>query len=64
MQLSLDLLLLTEDELQVARKQVRDMAYFKWQAAGRPSDGALTFWREAEREWINYHYVPDRYQMT
>ena len=56
----LDSLLLTEDELKVARKQVREMAYFKWQAAGSPEDDALRFWLEAEREWIEYYYVPDR----
>ena len=60
MQQCLDLLLLTADELDAARKQVQKMAYFKWQAAGCPNDDALTFWREAELEWIEYFYVPDR----
>ncbi len=64
MQPSLDLLLLTEDELKAAKKQVREIAYFKWQAAGCPEDDALTFWLEAELEWIDYYYVPDRYQMS
>ena len=60
MQPCLDSLLLTEDELKAARKQVQGMAYFKWQAAGCPEDDALTFWLEAELEWIEYYYVPDR----
>ena len=62
MQLCLDSLLLTEDKLKAARKQVQEMAYYKWQAAGCPEDDtlALTFWREAEIEWIEYYYVPDR----
>ena len=60
MQPCLDLLLLTEDELKAARKHVEEIAYFKWQAAGCPKEDALTFWREAELEWIEYDYVPDR----
>ena len=56
----LDSLVLTEDELQVAREQIEKLAYFKWQAAGSPDDATLTFWREAELEWIAYQYVPDR----
>jgi hypothetical protein len=60
MQPCLNSLLLLEDELKAARKQVQKIAYFKWQAAGCPEDNALTFWREAELEWIEYYYVPDR----
>ena len=61
MQLCLESLLLTSSELRAARKEVRKMAYFKWEQAGRPEDDADRFWREAELEWIEYHYVPDRY---
>jgi hypothetical protein len=57
----LDLLWLTDGELKAARKQVQEMAYFKWRAAGCPTENALMFWREAELEWIEYYYVPDRY---
>ena len=60
MQPCLESLLLTEDELKAARKHVREIAYFKWQDAGSPEDDALTFWQEAELEWIEYYYVPDR----
>lgn len=61
-ELHLELLLLTEAELQAAREKVQEMAYQKWQEAGRPEDEALaeTFWNEAEREWIQYYYVPKR----
>ena len=37
------------------------MAYFKWQDAGSPDEDPIKFWREAELEWIEYYYVPDRY---
>jgi hypothetical protein len=56
----LDSLLLTDDELNLARKQIQELAYFKWQEAGCPDNSALTFWAEAEREWIAYSYVPHR----
>ena len=57
---SLDSLLLTEDELQAAKRQVEEMAYRKWCDAGRPEDNEIRFWCEAELEWIEYYYVPDR----
>ena len=56
---SLDLLQLTEEELHDARQAVREMAYFKWQAAGCPDNQSLKFWLEAELEWVEYRYVPD-----
>ena len=57
---SLDSLLLNEDELQEARRQVQEMAYYKWQHAGCPVGQELRFWLEAELEWVEYYYVPDR----
>jgi hypothetical protein len=57
---SLDTLLMTEVELKLARKQIERMAYEKWEGAGCPDADPLEFWREAEREWIQYQYVPDR----
>ncbi len=62
---TLDSLLLTKDELKAARKRVQEMAYARWQAAGCPKagcpeDDTQAFWREAELEWIEYYYVPDR----
>ena len=56
----LDSLILTDEELKAARKHVQEMAYFKWKAAECPEDDALRFWLEAELEWIEYYYVPDR----
>ena len=60
MQNRLEKLLLNEDELKAAREQVQKLAYRKWQESGCPEDDELTFWLEAEREWIEYYYVPDR----
>ena len=58
----LELLLLTEQELAAARQKVQELAYLKWEAAGSPDDDALSakFWKEAEQQWIEYYYVPDR----
>jgi len=58
--MNLETLELTEEELKLAREQVRHMAYRKWQEAGCPSRDPLSFWKEAELEWIEYEYVPDR----
>jgi hypothetical protein len=60
MSISLDSLLLTPEELEAAFGQVRELAYFKWEAAGRPADRELDFWCAAEREWIAHCYVPHR----
>lgn len=58
----LESLLLSEAGLQAAREKVQELAYLKWQEAGCPEDEALSesFWKEAEQEWILYHYVPGR----
>jgi len=58
--MNLESLELTEEELQIAKEQVRQIAYAKWQRAGCPPGDPLVFWREAELEWIEYEYVPDR----
>ena len=58
----LDLLQLTDNELMTAKQQVRESAYFKWKAAGCPEGDSLRFWLEAELEWVEYCYVPDRYR--
>ena len=58
---SIDELILTKDELRNAREQVQQMAYFKWLDAGRPLGDELQHWLEAELEWIEYFYVPDRF---
>jgi len=56
----LELLLLTDEELCEARKQVEEMAYYKWLDAGCPPGTELDCWREAELEWVELFYVPDR----
>ena len=61
MDLCLDSLILTDQELQTAKNQVQELAYRKWQQAGSPEDEAQKFWLEAEREWIEQYYVPHRY---
>ena len=57
----LDTLILTEEEYQIAQAHIRDAAYFQWIGAGCPLDRCIDFWLAAEREWIEYCYVPDRY---
>ncbi len=57
----LDSLVLTEDEMQVAKKEIETLAFWKWKEAGCPDDASLDFWLEAELEWMEYRYVPDRY---
>ena len=60
--LTLDTLELTEEEINAAREEVQRLAYFKWEQAGCPHDAdPREFWYEAEREWIEFNYVPDRY---
>jgi hypothetical protein len=39
---------------------VRQLAYLKWEAAGRPYDGSTKFWLDAERLWIEHEYTPHR----
>jgi hypothetical protein len=55
---------LTRDELDRAKDRVRQLAYLKWEAAGRPFDGSTQFWLEAERHWIEYEYTPHRDDMV
>ena len=57
----LENLILTEEEMNLAREQVQLAAYFKWRDAGCPEGKKQHFWCEAELEWIEYFYVPDRY---
>lgn len=59
---SLEDLVLTPEELEIARSQVQEIAYTKWEAAGCPKGCDALFWNEAELEWIEYMYVPDRYE--
>ncbi len=58
--ITLENLELRPARLEAARDEIRRNAYFKWQAAGCPSEDPLRFWREAELEWIEFEYVPER----
>jgi hypothetical protein len=60
MSIRLNSLLLSPEELKTALRQVRESAYFKWEAVGRPVNRDLDFWCAAEREWIAHYYVPHR----
>lgn len=60
MNLTLNSLDLNERRLKAARDEIRRNAYFKWEAAGRPEGDPLRFWHDAECEWIEFQYVPDR----
>ena len=57
---TLETLLLNPSQLEMARTQVKEMAYCKWKAAGEPNIDPLAFWRQAELEWIEFFYVPSR----
>ena len=57
----LETLWLDERDMEAARKEIEALAFCKWQEAGCPDNSALDFWLEAEIEWIEYCYVPDRY---
>ncbi len=59
-ELSIERLFLTNEDRKHARQQVRELAYFKWLEAGRPENRSVEFWKAAEREWIEYFYVPRR----
>jgi hypothetical protein len=58
--IGLDSLQLSEERKQAAREVIQRNAYFKWQNAGCPDGDGSRFWKEAEFEWIEFNYVPDR----
>lgn len=58
---NLENLELTPSQLELVRAVVQRQAYFKWLDAGCPQGREFDFWREAEREWIEHSYVPQRY---
>lgn len=61
MAITLESLDLDEARLQAARDEIQQNAYYKWEKAGCPQEqDSLRFWREAEYEWIEFHYVPSR----
>jgi hypothetical protein len=57
---TLETLELAPEELNSSKDAVRKMAYSSWLEAGCPEGGQLEFWLNAERQWIEQSYVPDR----
>lgn len=57
----LEALFLTDAELATAKSEIRQIAFCKWQDAGCPQNRDRDFWNEAQLEWIEYRYVPDRH---
>jgi hypothetical protein len=60
MTVSIESLEMDEDTRELCRQIIRKMAYAKWLEAGSPQGDGNPFWMEAEREWIERHYVPPR----
>ena len=60
MNVTLETLEGTPEELEARREAVRKLAYFKWLEYGRPEAPDVDFWLAAEREWIERFYVPLR----
>lgn len=60
MNITLESLDLTPQELETARDRIRELAYVKWKDAGCPAEDSLKLWSLAEREWIAREYVPHR----
>lgn len=61
MPVSLESLQMSEERRKAAQEEIQRNAYFKWQKAGCPEgEDPMRFWREAEYEWIEFNYVPDR----
>lgn len=58
---SLESLPLDAQGMESARREIEVLAFCKWKEAGCPDNSAFNFWVEAEMEWIEYRYVPDRY---
>lgn len=56
----LDTLELTPRELEIAREEVRRLAYRRWCEAGYPLGDGAPFWLAAEEDWIGRCYTPHR----
>jgi len=52
---------LTPAELASCRAKISDLAYRKWIEAGCPCNRSSEFWLEAEKDWVERHYVPHRF---
>jgi hypothetical protein len=60
MPVGLESLQMSDERRAAAQEEIQRNAYFKWQNAGCPEGDSMRFWREAEYEWIEFNYVPDR----
>jgi Protein of unknown function (DUF2934) len=60
MNIRLETLEMTPEELEFSKAAVHRMAYFNWIDARCPDGGELDFWLTAEREWIGSNYTPHR----
>ncbi len=60
MTVTLETLELNVEQYRNTKDAVRRMAHSKWIEAGRPDGDKEEYWLEAEREWIERCYVPDR----
>ena len=57
----LEALLLTAAEVAAAKEDIKKLAFCKWKDAGSPENSERDFWMEAQLEWIEYRYVPHRF---
>ena len=60
MTVTLDSLELTPAELEACHDAIRKQAYCHWLDAGSPPGDGAEFWLQAERQWIEHCYVPNR----
>ncbi len=60
MNVTLESLDLSPDQLRSSRELIEKMAYANWIEAGSPDGRHLEFWVQAERCWIERYYVPQR----
>ena len=60
----LEALFLTDAELATAKQDIKKLAFCKWKDAGSPDNSDRDFWAEAHLEWIEYRYVPHRFDQA
>jgi len=60
MTITLETLELRPEQYHASKEAIRRMAHAKWVEAGQPQGTQFEYWLQAEREWIEHCYVPDR----
>ena len=60
MTVTLETLELRPEQYHASKSAIRRMAHAKWMEAGQPQGAQFDYWLQAEREWIEHCYVPDR----